>query len=176
METKLCNICCVEKEISSFYTFFSKERNQYYTTASCRSCMRIRNNEWKKNNPNASDAIQKRSRKKNGHKFYLNQVEKRKKNWIKYSHQRKTWDSNRNKPKRELVEKLLLFQKNLCGICLMSFEKYDVDHSHQTGLIRGLLCRKCNSGLHYFENKEFIEKASNYIIKYPALDFPPTKY
>lgn len=36
-----------------------------------------------------------------------------------------------------------------CSICEVSFEvvRFVIDHDHNTGLIRGLLCDKCNTGL-----------------------------
>ena len=36
------------------------------------------------------------------------------------------------------------------GECLICDKKYDrlcIDHNHSSGYIRGLICRKCNSGL-----------------------------
>lgn len=50
---------------------------------------------------------------------------------------------------------LLLKQKNSCKICkhFFSEELYPcVDHDHQSGKIRGLLCAKCNYGLGNFKD------------------------
>jgi hypothetical protein len=42
-----------------------------------------------------------------------------------------------------------------------------VDHCHQTGKVRHLLCAKCNAGLGQFrDNPEFLTKAAKYIIKH----------
>jgi hypothetical protein len=39
-----------------------------------------------------------------------------------------------------------------------------VDHCHNTGLIRGLLCQECNSGLGKFrDSTEFLESAIKYL-------------
>lgn len=56
-----------------------------------------------------------------------------------------------------------VYQKGLCAICGMS-EKLFVDHSHTTGLVRGLLCFKCNSGLGSFEDDiKRLEKSIDYL-------------
>jgi hypothetical protein len=43
-----------------------------------------------------------------------------------------------------------------------------VDHGHETGEVRGLLCSNCNLGLGYFkDNPKYLEGA----IKYLSVDF-----
>jgi hypothetical protein len=43
-------------------------------------------------------------------------------------------------------EKLLDDQGGLCAIC-QAHSKLVVDHCHETGIVRGLLCQQCNSGI-----------------------------
>lgn len=69
-------------------------------------------------------------------------------------------------------EKMLEAQNNKCLICGTTESKtllhpwLCVDHCHQTGKIRGLLCSKCNAGLGYFEdNTEFLQNAIEYLKK-----------
>lgn len=38
-------------------------------------------------------------------------------------------------------------QQNRCAICQTEGVKLAVDHCHETGRVRGLLCRGCNSGI-----------------------------
>ena len=58
---------------------------------------------------------------------------------------------------------MLINQDNKCLICGNDMSKYSkkfaVDHDHETGRVRGLLCSKCNGNLGWFEiNKDKIIK------------------
>lgn len=46
------------------------------------------------------------------------------------------------------LEAMCKQQKNCCAICKKQFDRTpNVDHNHETGQIRGLLCYKCNPAL-----------------------------
>lgn len=63
-------------------------------------------------------------------------------------------------------------QKGVCHICFKPSKtksgvdkRLSIDHDHQTGGVRGLLCSKCNLGLGLFEdNPELLKKAGEYLI------------
>jgi hypothetical protein len=61
---------------------------------------------------------------------------------------------------------LLRKQNNKCAICRKTFTKTPhVDHDHQTGKVRGLLCMPCNLALHPFENPVLLSAITKYLTK-----------
>lgn len=106
--------------------------------------------------------------KKTRQNYYLDNKEA-------YAIRSQDWYSNEdNKLKRRekifSVEFQILFIKQR-GLCALGGEplpdnkaSIHIDHDHETGLIRGLLCRSHNVGLGMFgESWELLEKASKYI-------------
>lgn len=50
-----------------------------------------------------------------------------------------------------------------CQIC-GGLHRLSIDHNHDTGEVRGLLCSSCNIGLGMFnDNQELLIKASSYL-------------
>lgn len=69
-------------------------------------------------------------------------------------------------------EELLEKQKGKCAICAgdislvrMAYTKTKayVDHNHETGKVRGLLCHRCNGLLAAVEDREWLAKAVIYL-------------
>lgn len=64
-------------------------------------------------------------------------------------------------------------QNGVCAICLRpettknnqgAIKRLSVDHNHETGKNRGLLCHKCNMGLGYFDdNVVILHNAATYL-------------
>lgn len=69
----------------------------------------------------------------------------------------------------EDYDKLLVEQNGLCAICGANepgrgHQHFSVDHDHETGVVRGLLCNNCNRGLGLLgDNIEGIKRALNYL-------------
>ena len=62
-------------------------------------------------------------------------------------------------------------QNGVCAICNKEEKSKNknlfVDHDHQTGKVRSLLCNNCNSGLGQFnDNLNLLESAVLYLKKY----------
>lgn len=69
----------------------------------------------------------------------------------------------------EEYNRLLAAQGGMCSICGTTNPGrgkavFNVDHCHDTGTIRGLLCHSCNVGLGKFkDNPSLLLKASSYL-------------
>lgn len=63
------------------------------------------------------------------------------------------------------ISALLKKQRGKCAICLSVFiREYCVDHCHKTGLIRGFLCRRCNSGIGFLNDDDaLLARAIRYL-------------
>lgn len=74
---------------------------------------------------------------------------------------------------KEEYEVLFKSQNGVCAICSKPQSKgrrLAVDHDHETGEVRGLLCDGCNPGIGYFKNDpELLHVAANYLCRKPAL-------
>lgn len=62
---------------------------------------------------------------------------------------------------------LFISQNSKCAICLRvpsENKLLHVDHDHQTGVVRGLLCQQCNHAIGLLqENPDVIQRALNYL-------------
>lgn len=64
---------------------------------------------------------------------------------------RKKWLRERYEMSPDDYAAMIIAQGGKCGICEQPFKAIDVDHDHETGVVRGLLCRACNLGIAFFE-------------------------
>lgn len=68
-------------------------------------------------------------------------------------------------------QKMYDFQKGLCAICKKRMKKPNVDHCHITGLVRGLLCPRCNRALGRFgDNLVLLMAAVAFLTSPPAIE------
>lgn len=76
----------------------------------------------------------------------------------------------------ETLDQMFEDQNHECAICHTHVSDVPhksfgnplvVDHSHDTGEVRGLLCPTCNSGLgHFKDDPELLTEAANYLKKF----------
>jgi hypothetical protein len=136
-ETARCSRCKESKPVSEFHM---KIRPHAY----CKSCAVLNGEEWRRNNP-----------------------EKKEQYNLEYkTRQRGTTP--------EWFMETLANQDGVCGICKHpETDRYKktgrakslaIDHDHQTGKVRGLLCTKCNQSLFLLEkHKGWAENAVRYL-------------
>lgn len=84
---------------------------------------------------------------------------------------KKFYVCNKLVSKEKRVDKLDLMgfppirENDKCSICgLIEFKMLTRDHDHISGSYRGVLCRKCNLGIGYFDDRtDLLLKAVNYL-------------
>lgn len=65
---------------------------------------------------------------------------------------------------RKYLTNMLEKQGGRCAICRHKFGKWCVDHDHSTGVIRGLLCDKCNTALGLLQDSPgIVTRAAEYL-------------
>jgi len=152
---KTCPCCKESKTEESFGTrrHKYKEKTYVYTTAYCKECLaeKARKKYWA--NPKHAQAINRKAREKNPETYARNH----RKALIKAKYGLTLGD----------VATMLAEQKGLCLICRLPMARPNIDHCHSTGRVRGLLCRKCNSGLGCFgDSKINLLNAIQYLEKH----------
>jgi len=144
--TKICPICKIEKELSEYR--LSKQTKDGYRWG-CQPC-RIE-----------YDRVARVKRKAANPDKYRT-LEADRKLRLKYGITLDQYNS--------LCEQ----NNNLCEICnkentTQDRKKLFVDHNHNTGKMRGLLCDSCNQGLGRFkDNLQILTGAINYLNKYDS--------
>lgn len=66
----------------------------------------------------------------------------------------------------EEYHRMLREQAGECGLCYQQKQNLAVDHCHDTGAVRGLLCNLCNTAVGYIERKDgWMDRAEAYLNK-----------
>lgn len=176
---KLCAKCRVE------FTYEGSGNRSY-----CTPCKIEYHREWRKNNPDAVKRYKKKWEQANPEKvkdakraeYHRNRDRalayrrKREEDYpeIYARHRERVREKGRagryayhrhgiTPAQRVAIE---LAQGHVCPLCntpLRDIKRPSVDHDHSTGLIRGILCNKCNSWLGWYENR--LELVGAYLSK-----------
>lgn len=175
---KQCSNCLETLPTSSFYR---EKRSTTGLTSRCKPCSRQIVSDWQKDNRERKNA---RTRI-----WWLDTAEQRhayQREWAannseKLAIYKKSWaEANPDKVMNAKLiwnygitldeyKELLSSQGGKCAICQSAplSKNLCVDHNHDTGKVRGLLCDMCNKGLgHFKDNLELLSKAVKYITKY----------
>lgn len=150
MKSKLCPSC---KKVLSVNKFNKASRRDGYQTY-CRSCHNSMQREKYKKDPSQKIKRQIRAaRRKNRDPLVQRKAELKRLYGI-------TFDDYVNLYKK---------QNGVCAICLQECKtrkSLSVDHDHETMVVRGLLCNRCNRAIGMLdEDPDILERAKEYIIK-----------
>lgn len=130
METKKCREC---GEYKSLLDFHKKTKSKDGRQSKCKECNQKSVEKWQKDNPDKYEATWKRQIATDG------ALLKRRLRTYQLSEQEYN----------ELLEKC----EGKCTICKEVPSNWLViDHCHTSGVVRGLLCNNCNTGLGYFKD------------------------
>jgi hypothetical protein len=100
------------------------------------------------------------------HREYCKRVDYDKKRyWKNPQAEREHHTIRKYKVSQDDYNSMFSSQRGLCAICERKQEKVlDIDHCHETGAVRGLLCSNCNRMLGYAkDNRLTLQAAINYL-------------
>jgi len=145
---KKCNKCDNERELSDFYTGRGYKDG---IRPVCKICLRAERNARYLKDPT--------------------KVSVQQKEWVKANRSRRLkimrdWNLKvKYGITPEQFDEMVKAQNGCCKICEKPQDRVlHVDHCHETGKIRGLLCSTCNTGIGQFkEDPEIMKKAIEYI-------------
>lgn len=148
MDKKICSVCRIEKPFSDY---FKDNRRKVGIRCKCKSCCKKETYDWRIKNRSEYNNYAAAWRAKNPEKQHASEI----KRYYSLSIER--------------YNEMLTKQACKCKICgkdhnpTVKRGRLYVDHNHRTGIVRGLLCGTCNSGVGYFEDSIDILKSA---IKY----------
>ena len=181
MATKTCTKCGKVKPLEGFY---KRRASKDGLALVCKECARTRAEKWYADNPERAAATRRKYRAEHKEdamahkqKWYADNPERARAESREYYANNK--DRHRNNRLQyaygiSLAEydAMLEAQDGVCALCGKTPEENGhrlfVDHDHETGRIRGLLCRVCNASLGGLgDTLEAIERVLDYLIARP---------
>ena len=157
MSSKKCTKCGIQKDLSEFYK--RPERKSGYHS-SCKKCSMKRNEKWRQNNKEKAYSYNKKWKAAN-----------------ETSRKEKDADTRYKKKYGIDTETVcgMLESQGGCAICGKRLEvrsksiesRAVVDHCHDTGRVRGILCNNCNTGIgHLKDDPDIVKSALDYLIRH----------
>jgi Recombination endonuclease VII len=172
-ETKVCSKCKEEKPATEFC---KKKNAPDGLQVWCKKCHYKISKEWLETTEGKKEQYQKRNTayyKQRYHKDPVYRASRCKitENWREKVGKEVVSRMNRDaRLKREYgidqadYEVMVLARAGRCDVCGRTPKKLAVDHDHETGVIRGLLCTRCNAAIgHLGDTIEGLKKALAYL-------------
>lgn len=169
--TRVCVDCGVTKLIADFFPKGKRTDGTLGLNTRCKLCVRKASHAYYHENKAAVAKQSKEYRERNKERLRESKRE--------YLHRESTQSRMRNAHLQKkygitLVDyaRLLQKQNGLCAICKRPEDRRQwgklkplaVDHDHATGIVRGLLCHLCNSGIgNFIDDRTRLENARLYL-------------
>jgi len=141
-ETRRCSECRREKPETEFHW---RDKAHTSRVSRCKECARRIGTEWRRDHPQDSEAKRHHKRAQNFRQYGIT---------------------------IEVYEEMLGRQGGVCAVCEQpethtrngKVRLLTVDHDHETGRVRGLLCSKCNFAIGLCDDDpELLEAAAAYL-------------
>jgi hypothetical protein len=129
--------------------FYAKKSSRDGLQGHCKTCSSEQAKQWQKDHPKKVRKRLKRWRDNNPDKVKLTNSDWYKSHKIEIQAQRR---QTKYAIGREAYVHIAKRAAGCCEICGNKLKRAQLDHDHQTGKIRGLLCCKCNLGLGNFND------------------------
>lgn len=174
---------CKENKTLDFYIKDSSKKDGLRSY--CKDCNKIKKSvSYLKNIPAH------KKRMKNYYQKNKNKLDEKNKIWLKNNPDKdskihKKWRTNNKEKVKDIRLKFMYGisikiydemsrkQNDVCAICKnknVNGKVLYVDHNHETGKVRGLLCVLCNTGIGYLrENESYMLNAINYLKQHETL-------
>lgn len=165
---KKCNTCGIEQLIENFHRA-SREKDGH--RGECKSC---RKNEKKYYNSEKRKQQYWENKEEENKKnrlwwsLHKEEVAERRKSKYDYTKTKDTYLNWKYGISMDVYSEILEAQKYRCAICgcdsRLQQKALAVDHDHETGKVRGLLCTSCNTAIGSFKDSvELLYKAIEYL-------------
>ena len=165
---KVCTKCKEEKDLDSFHKHLKGKDG---LTSSCKSCIKEYNIKYYQANSEKIAASNKEYYQANPEKIAARNKEYYQANKASIEETKRDWYYKKNYGiSLDDYNLMLEEQDNCCAICKKHSSENStvlhVDHCHETGEVRGLLCYKCNSVLGYAKDDiQTLLTAVDYLLK-----------
>lgn len=166
--SKLCTKCGIAKSATEFY-IQKKRDGSVRVHAQCKTCIKAANGAHY--HANREGILKKRNTPKAKKKKDTYNAKYRETHKEYYAEYQRLYNAeNPGKKKyglsKEEYDTMYEAQEGRCAICCQTPQetRLCIDHCHVSGVVRGLLCRKCNIALGFLQDDvDIIERAAQYL-------------
>ena len=139
-ETKVCTMCGEEKPLTAYRNRGGSQT--HLVKSRCNTCLYKEHRRWTEANPDR----------------------------VREYREKDSWTLAKRCARRGITPEQLIDayerQEECCAICKKDVELIDsaIDHNHDTGEFRGVLCKQCNRALGMFrDSPEILQNAVDYL-------------